>query len=171
MNFDPKKIEKQLKTLVLQMPLLLGNEAVNFFQENFTKREGFIDKSREKWKKRKQEDAGRGILIKSGRLVRSIRISSLSPSRVTISTDVPYAEAHNEGQTLKPKVTPKMRKFAWAKYYESNKQEEMWKRIALTKKETLNIKMPQRKFMGESEHLRAKLNRLIERELKKRLGN
>ena len=36
---------------------------------------------------------------------------------VTIINDVEYANIHNEGGVVNPKVTDKMRKFAWYKVY------------------------------------------------------
>jgi len=74
---------------------------------------------------------------------------------------VNYAKTHNEGLTVHPRVTEKMRKFAWYKYSQTKKkdpqQAKMWKGIALTKKLRLTIKMPKRQFMG----MNPELNKLI----------
>lgn len=113
-------------------------------------------------------------------------------AKVTIFNDVVYAAIHNEGGTVHPKITPKMRRFAWAKYYElKGKQKgtqkprkgpkngtsqsagkqpdsgeaEKWKRLALTKKETLTINIPQRQFMGQSAELDAKISAYVEKEV------
>ena len=67
---------------------------------------------------------------------------------VIIENDKAYAAVHNEGGTIKMKVTKKMRSFAWAMWYKT--KDESWKGLALTKKKTLTITIPQRKFMGHS---------------------
>ena len=113
-------------------------------------------------------------------------------AKVTIFNDVVYAAIHNEGGTVHPKITPKMRRFAWAKYYElkgrqkgaqkprkgtqnrtsqsagnqpDSGEAEKWKRLALTKKETLTINIPQRQFMGQSAELDAKISAYVEKEV------
>lgn len=42
---------------------------------------------------------------------------------------------------------------------------EKWKRLALTKKETLTINIPQRRFMGQSAELDAKISAYVEKEV------
>ncbi len=62
--------------------------------------QGFADGS-SKWKGRhKDTDKGRATLVKSGDLRRSIKASVSGPRSITLSTDVPYAEIHNEGGTI-----------------------------------------------------------------------
>jgi phage gpG-like protein len=84
-----------------------------------------------------------------------------------------------------------MKRYAWAKYYElsgrgtdrngkkrkrskateaaDNAQASFWKRLALTKKTSMQIRIPQRQFIGESRELREKINERINQELKKLL--
>lgn len=82
-----------------------------------------------------------------------------------------------------------MRKFAWAKYYQSGggqknategtkstKNEEpaealKWKKLALTKKEKLDVKVPQRQFLGESSELSEKIANKTEVEIRKILNS
>lgn len=82
-----------------QLPLEVSNIAANEFKDNF-KREGYRGDggSTVKWKARKSKQKGskRGILTKSGRLRRSIRPAPTGGDARVI-TDVPYAQAHNEG--------------------------------------------------------------------------
>ena len=81
-----------------------------------------------------------------------------------------------------------MRRFAWAKYRETsgetkkntgkksrgkttskrptNPQAQMWKGLALTKKKKLNIHIPQRQFLGDSEELNEKIEKRIEKEIR-----
>lgn len=168
------EIAKGLAQLERRLPTLLGGEAVKFFKGSF-RRKGFIDKTRSKWEARKTKDntrtrkgrKSRSLMIKSGRLRRSIRVTEKTRTHVKIGTDVPYAKAHNEGEEIKQviDITRKMRKFFWARYYATN--DPMWKALAL-KKEPIRrtIKMPQRQFMGDSEFLRRRFEKVMEHEVK-----
>lgn len=64
---------------------------------------------------------------------------------VVIGPTVNYAAIHEFGGTVKPTVTPKMRRFAWAMFRKT--KESMWKGLALTKKKQLNIRIPARPYM------------------------
>lgn len=96
-----KLFQQEKKTL----PAKLGNGAVKFFRSNFD-REGFLDRSVSKWKRRKYRPRGgqKKILTVSGRLKRSIRRLQTSWGRIVIgSKGVIYAERHNEGLKGMPK--------------------------------------------------------------------
>lgn len=56
-----------------------------------------------------------------------------------------YAAIHEFGGVLHPRVTRKMRGFAWHKFKETG--EPMWRAIALTRKARLTIKIPARPYM------------------------
>ena len=112
--------------------------------------------------------------------------------RVKVMNTVPYAPVHNWGATLTPAVTPRMRRFAWAKYYQATgkpkartkgrksaenapsgaltPEAQMWRGLALTKKKQLRIKIPQRQFIGPSRELdnamQADFEKQIEQTLK-----
>lgn len=73
-------------------------------------------------------------------------------------------------------MTPKMRRFAWAKAYsvagvrgkgglpkELPPEAAKWRALALTKKSKLNVTahIPRRQFMGESRELMQKVNEII----------
>ena len=77
-----------------------------------------------------------------------------------------------------------MRRFAWAMYHkvtgrEKNKRKTkkagtkenaaagFWKALALTKKQKLSIKIPKRRFLGESAELTRKINEKTEQEITK----
>jgi len=70
--------------------------------------------------------------------------STPGEGKVKISNEVPYASAHQFGETIQTPVTQRMRRFAWAKYYEAgggvknpdtkNPNADFWKGLALTKK-------------------------------------
>lgn len=86
---------------MLRLPVIVGNEAVNFVLDNF-RLQGFQGNSFEPWAKRKRgwkkdNRSNRNILIDKGRLRRSWRVTKTGPDYVSIGSDVPYAQAHNEG--------------------------------------------------------------------------
>lgn len=65
-----------------------------------------------------------------------------------VGSDVIYARIQELGGTTHPNLTDKMRKFAWAMFYKT--KEEMWKRLALSKKDRLTIKIPARPYLRPS---------------------
>jgi phage gpG-like protein len=93
------------------------------------------------------------------------------PGRVLIRNSEVYAPVHNDGDTIT--VTPKMKRFFWAKSYESKDQRgkespeaQFWKNMAL-KKVGSGIRIPERHFLGPS----PAVNRLVEQIIKKELEN
>jgi len=94
-----KKYEAEIDSMVNTM----GVMAKNHFTANFRK-QGFEDEAVQAWTPRKKrERAGRAILVKSGRLRRSINFRKKGKWSVVIGTDVPYAQRHNEGLNKMPK--------------------------------------------------------------------
>lgn len=97
------RIEKPLAEALRRLPPILGEEVVNFAHDNFDRQawQGVDWEKRKnptKWGKRDEE--GRSLLVKTGKLRRSIRVSQILQDRVKITAggaDVPYAKAHNEG--------------------------------------------------------------------------
>lgn len=172
-----------------QLPIKIGRMAKDHFQENFRKG-GFVNNGLQQWPKSKRQLSGTssaaaqyGPLL-SGRnhLFSSMKYTP-SDYRVKVANEVPYAAIHNEGGTVKPTVTPEMRRFAWAMFYKAsgkkkgkrgpmlnNPDAERWKALALTKKSKLTVKMPKRQFLGESAELRKSINDKIGKELSKILG-
>lgn len=184
--------QKQLDNLVRRkMPVLAGNIAKRHIENDFRKG-GFTHNGFHKWKETaRQKNGGKGAASRygpllSGRnnLASSIRYTP-GDGTVTVFTREPYAATHNQGGTLHPAVTPRMRKFAWARHYEETgkgkekegkKEEEedkeddtFWKRLALTTKTKLDIPIPQRQFMPETPgpELSGKVMDKLEQEIKK----
>jgi phage gpG-like protein len=142
------------------VPTIISREAIKFFQERFTTKEW----DGQPWPETKTPVKRGTLMVRSGALVNSIKEKEKSSVKVVISAGsekVNYAKAHNEGETIVIPVTPKMRKFAWAMHYKEagsdKKANTPWKGLAMTKKETLTIKLPMRRFMGPSEKLNAVL--------------
>lgn len=77
---------------------MMGVEAKNFFIENFDK-QGFDNEGVDAWEKRvDDEEPGRKILIKTGDLRRSIKVTNQTTDSVTIgAVDNDYAKYINEG--------------------------------------------------------------------------
>jgi len=114
---EHRKILKQIEAYKPQMDKIVdaaGVMAVNHFTKSF-KDGGFTDEGFTAWKKRKRNvdtykrgkrgESGvrslgidRAILVKSGRLRRSLRSKKAGFLAVKIFTDVPYASVHNNGE-------------------------------------------------------------------------
>lgn len=196
---DIQRMKKEIEQLISRkLPVVAGKYAKQHFQDNF-RQGGFVNGGLHPWPPAKRLSSGESGADSQYKTLMSSRnhlFSSINYTpgiaKVTIFNDVVYASIHNEGGTVHPKITPKMRRFAWAKYYEltgkqkgsqkprkgqknrslqsaSNQSDsgeaEKWKRLALTKKETLTINIPQRQFMGQSTELDAKISAYVEKEV------
>lgn len=149
------------------------------FDRNF-ERQGFFAKA---WQRRKSPVRGDGhILVASGDLRRSI-MSRSDATSITFYSTSPYAAIHNEGGEIK--VTPRMKRFFWAKYYEAtgsvslrkngaprqNKKNrqltanaEFWRAMALMKVGK-TIKIPKRTFLGMAPEVEKEVTAIIEQNL------
>lgn len=140
------------------VPRLIAETATEFFKQKFTSKEW----EGQPWPAAKNPPARGSLMLRSGALVNSIKPSTVNEERVVISagsSKVPYAEAHNEGGDIKVRITPKMRKYAWARHYNTKDSSgnSPWKGLALTKKTELKITMPRRRFMGPSKTLNGQI--------------
>lgn len=142
---DFQKIGKEL---IKDAQTIAEVEMVNFVMSNFEK-QGFTDSGFKAWEKRKNNaDPGRAVLVKSGALMDSVKITESNPERVVLSASAKHAQIHNEGGTINIPVTDKMRKYFWFMYKRT--EEGKWKGMALTKKSHFNVKIPKRQYMGDS---------------------
>ncbi len=129
---DARGVVRQFKGIMAQ----IGNIAVNEAKTNF-KRQGFMDRSLKRWKPRKKPDPGRAILVKTGRLRRSISRLSTTNKRVTIGSKgkaAVYAGVHNYG---------------------------------LKAGRGKGFKMPKRQFLGQSHTTDKRIVNLIKKKIKK----
>ncbi|PKO97062.1 MAG: hypothetical protein CVU12_01990 [Bacteroidetes bacterium HGW-Bacteroidetes-7] len=182
------KIQQRLPALKQylerDLPRIAGKMAVDFYKDSF-RNQGFTDKSLEKWKPSKRTLYGNkyaasqyGTLLSSrNELMESITYKA-GIGFVVISSDKEYAQIHNEGGPVNfnINVTPKMRRFAWAKHYQAEKGSEeagKWKGMALSKKTSFNIKydMPKRQFIGESATLSEKITEKAQQGITNILNN
>ena len=149
------KVKAALKTL----PVLAGNEVVNFSKEAFRK-QGWLGVTFQPWRPRKAShwgkatprNKGRAILMDKGRLRRSIRVVSATADMVTVGTDVPYAKAHNNG--LRLGVIQQVKSFS-----RKGKGGKVQTVKAHTRR--VNMQMPQRQFLGDSPYQTKRIERVI----------
>lgn len=186
-----KRLSPEYERLISRtLPVKIGAKGKSLFQENFRKG-GFQDGGLIPWKPARRQTLGNGADSQRGPLLSSRKVLynsiGYTPSRgsVTIFSNVIYASIHNEGGivTTHPQVTPKMRRYAWARYYEAggggkrkgsagaaeSDDAQMWKRLALTKKSRLTVtaKIPKRQFIGDSKDLNAAVSSIIGTEVGK----
>lgn len=155
-------------------------ELTEEFDRNFERQAFFT----EKWQRRQRGGDGRAILTKSGALRKSIhsRISD-GGKEIVFFTDLPYASIHNEGGVIK--VTPRMKRFFWAKFIETRQsfgrrkngslsrdkrnailsaEASYWKAMALKKVDS-EIRIPRRQFLGYSPEVERAVREIIEENL------
>ena len=126
------------------------------------------------WEKRKsksKKNQGRALMIVSSRLRRSLRGKD-SSNRVTFSTDVPYAQIHNEGGDIQHA--------AMSKLYVQNRIKKGARKGQYAKGTTkgrgttgkaYTVHMQKRQFIGDSTVLRRKISNMIETELQQAFNN
>jgi len=153
---DFRKIAEEV---MKDLPKKAGEKALQFFLASFIK-QGFTDTSFIPWVKRK-DDLTHKLLNQSYALKASGKIDKADLTEVIISfgEGLNYAAIHNEGGTITVKVSAKMKRYFWYMYKKT--EDEKWKWMALTKKETLTIKIPKRQFIGESETLMNELDKMF----------
>ena len=153
---DFRKIAEEV---MKDLPKKAGEKALQFFLASFIK-QGFTDTSFIPWVKRK-DDLTHKLLNQSYALKASGKIDKADLTEVIISfgEGLNYAAIHNEGGTITVKVSAKMKRFFWYMYKKT--EDEKWKWMALTKNETLTIKIPKRQYIGGSETLMNNLDKMF----------
>lgn len=181
-KFEVPDFETNGREFLKEAQRVAGSESVKFFKESFVKM-GFTDSSFKAWKKTSNPLAGKRTMYKMGTLMQSVRRVEQNKQRIVVESDTEYSEIHNDGGSIT--VTPRMKRFFWARYYElsgkikktkagkvsnsrSNVQAsakaEFCRRMALMKVGSV-IKIPQRQFMGNSQAMMD----LIDAELQRRI--
>lgn len=162
----PQDLEAAFRSVIIRVPIIIGNEVVNFALDNF-KKQGFLGNSFQPWAKRKNPTRwgtvpprnGRAILVDAGHLRRSIRITTVTQDAVGVGSDIPYAKTHNEGLRIGQIQTV------------SSFQRKGKKGTHTVKSHTrkVNVNIPQRQFLGDSPYLVAKIKRIVSAEIMKAL--
>lgn len=163
-----KELERRFKAMAPTLPRLAGNEVVNFALDNFRK-QGFMGSSFRPWKPRKNPTKwgqapkrnGRSILVQTGRLRRSIRVTQASWALTTIGTDVPYARAHNEGL--------RMGQIQTVKGFTRKKTAKRKAHAVDTHTRRINQNIPARPFLADSPYLQRNIQRVLAAQILKAL--
>jgi hypothetical protein len=196
-KFNLKQAEQKARKALEAAIVDVGNTAKVFFVESFRK-QGWDDKSVQKWKKRQVSErkgrgskksaaelgtvrsvkAGRAILVKTGDLRRSIKRNPANRAALSIkiSTDLPYAKVHNDGETINVSgrkgsgtITRSIRGNAGFKDGKFTRGRA--KKVTFQGKEyttgAYSINMPKRQFMGDSYNLNEKVKAVIVKRLDK----
>ncbi len=149
--------DELMKRMLTDIKVKLSDE----FDRNF-QRKAFFDQP---WAPRMRTYPRGSLMVITGRLRRSFR-GSVGRNSVSWSSDAPYAAIHNNGGKIP--ITPKMRKFFWAMYYQHagkmttlksgktsksqrnatlSAEAQFYKNMALSKKDAFVI--PQRRIVGD----------------------
>lgn len=193
-NTNAPIFEKVRKNFAAKIPVITSKVAVlalNFFLRSF-REQGSIQKGGvRKWEKRHfnmdKSKGNRAVLTKTSTLKRSLREMHNGRGKIHITSNMPYSEIMNDGGRIK--ITPKMRRFFWAMYYEEGKKlkytkagaerkskgntrtnevADIWKGLALTKQDHFDIIA--RPFIYDSEVLVDDIGKFISHQLDKLTG-
>jgi len=175
-TYDWRALRPRLARVREELPKAWSNAARNFFVGSFSRQGWYRGRFLVKWQPRADANTGegykrRGILIKSGRLRRSIRIRQAQFRRVIIASDTPYAAAHNYGFNETVSVRGHMRrkyKIDRYKYTTKNGRERRGSRKIeasqhYVRQHDRKMNLPQRQFMGDSEILDRELENITTR--------
>jgi hypothetical protein len=165
------KLQRALVKVYRQSPILIGGLAVDFYKQSF-KRQGFIDKSYERWPGRVRQDKNkrrRAVGVKTGRLRRSIRVRAKTQRYVYIATDVPYAQRFNEGFTGTVNQSVKEHKVRKHRRRQRGKNVTVKEHTRSAHKRTLKVSQEARTFMGKSRFLEKRIEKNLEAQIKKEL--
>lgn len=167
---DIGKHLSKLKRFNQQWPRLVGGLAVSHFKQSF-KDQGFTDVSLDKWEPRKRDNTSRrgrrSVLIKTGKLRRSVRIVRTGPGRVIVGTNLPYSQIHNEGGPVK--ATQKVPLHTRRRHSRTQRG----RRVTVREHEVsahsrqMDFTMPKRQFIGRSLRLNRKIQKGIVKQLSK----
>lgn len=168
-----RDLRHRLDRVRIRLPQAMADAARNFFVDSFTKQGWDTGHGIKKWKPSKKSDGRRrrAILVKTGRLRKSIRIRHATFRRITIAAEAPYAAAHNFGVDETVTVRAHTRRTygrVQEKYTTSSgKERTRTKRVEtgshIVRSHTRHMQLPQRQFMGDSQMLDQKLDRIVER--------
>jgi phage gpG-like protein len=190
-KFNLKQAEQKARKAMEAAIVDVGNTAKVFFVQSFRK-QGWDDKSVEKWKPRKRtsyktksgktvDDTTRATLVKTGDLRRSIIRDPANRAALSIKihTDLPYAKIHNDGGTINRQG------FKGLMYYRevatnlaTRKTQKRFARTTGMKSRrathameinvgAYTINMPKRQFMGDSYNLNEQVKKVIVKRLDK----
>lgn len=185
---DYKRFQSQFNSWYNDLPYRVSNMAVNDILLNFQKRHGSYQNGVfVRWKKRKtikgHKSSNRALLIKSGRLWRSIRPAPLA-GVARVITDVPYAQIHNEGGRIKGTFRVRAHKRTNTKRMRVKQTNVKTRRVSSRMKTVrsgkidvkahsrkVDTKIDQRQFMSVSPHFEKELEMTVLNELEQMFLN
>jgi phage gpG-like protein len=177
-----RKLEA-LNKVFTTMPTKIGTIAVNFSKERFREK-NWIDNTVQPWKplsRKRKSRSGSGkarksqsILVDSGRLAHSIHKVYADQNLIIIATDVPYAQIHNEGGQITKSV--EVRKHARREHQrkragKKGKKSTVKAHTVNAHMRKMNLDIPARQFMGESEELNRRIIQFIDNEFQNALNS
>jgi phage gpG-like protein len=172
---DLKVMTGHLNDFVKELPKQAGALVLESIDDNF-RSESFFGTP---WAPRvvQKGNDGKGILVQSGRLRRSFQLKT-SGLTITIFTDTPYAQIHNEGGTISGTVeveayerhqystnnVPRPKKKNGTDDERYKKRKKVSTGTHQVRAHTRNVQqdIPQRQFMGDHPKLDTKVKALIE---------
>ena len=176
-------MENAMLATLRQLPHKLGAEIVRYSLQRF-REQGWDGTPWQKRNPKAKRNTGRAILVDRGRLRRSIRIIDTTPTSVTVGSNVPYAQAHNEGfnGTVSIKAHTRHIKYRY-KYTDLNAplkaRKDGTKRYKVRQKTdtyqtkvkafTRRMRTPRRQFLGDSPYMRRNLLRITTAEFTRTL--
>lgn len=165
-------LRRRLDRVRDRLPQAIADAARNFFVDSFTKQGWDTGHGIKKWKPRKKAEGRRrrAILVKSGRLRKSIRIRRATFRRITIAAEAPYAAAHNFGvdETVTVRAHTRRSYTTEREKYTARTGRERTRTVRreggnhTVRSHTRHVSIAQRQFMGQSDALDRKLDNMIE---------
>jgi phage gpG-like protein len=156
-----KGIDILIKRFPKEYPLQVANVYTNHFKQAFRKQGYYKGSIFIPWKSRKKKDVGRAILVKSGRLKKSIKRVLSSTSRIIITSNTPYSEKHNRG-------------FKGVEYVKSHiRRAKIGKRrvTQVVKAHSRQANTPKRTFMNNNKVVIKQAVKVVKRLIRKALKN
>ncbi|MCP1997287.1 phage virion morphogenesis protein [Flavobacterium sp. HSC-61S13] len=165
------KLQEKLASSLRTLPAIIGEEVVNFSLLSF-EQEAWSGNNQEVWPKRKNpnkwgkpDETDRALLVKSGKLKRSIRVTRIVNNTVWVGAggvDIPYARVHNYG--FRGRVDQNVREHTRTNKKTGGKiNVKAFERV-------INQNIPKRQFIGaeaDSPYLKARLRRMSAAEIRK----
>lgn len=169
---EARKIVEHLKKFeaeISSMQTILSVEAKNHFVKSF-RDGGFTDENLVHWQKRKRgrDNQGRAILVKTGRLKRSIVANKIGRYAVRISSNLPYAKIHNDGGIINKKERSHTLNFSSKGRFQIQRTKRQRNETSYSQKVNIaahTIKMPKRQFVGYSGVLSRKIATKLDKKI------
>ncbi len=145
------------------LPKEIGAVAVKFSKERFVS-QAWLDSTKENWKARKRPRKGKGsqtLLVKTGRLKRSVRVISADETQIVVGSNVPYAQIHNDGGKIEKTVAVKTHTVKEHSRTRKGRKETVKEHSVNAHTRKMNTTIPQRQFLGVSYTLSKRIENLI----------